>query len=558
MTGKIKANEYPLSKIFSQDFEYHIPPYQRPYVWTTDESGKLIEDLQTAFEHNKTENYFMGSLVLIKKENETKADVVDGQQRLTTLTILIAAIVKCLQTEESKQAFSLHLKQPRNVALKLDGHSRLSVRPKDKEVFEKYILNYDFERLASFEVDYKKESHKNIKKNAILLYEKLQKYFPTEDRLLEFGQFLVGNCYLVVVSAEDQESASRIFSVLNSRGLDLLPTDILKAEIIDKLVENVQNTYTEKWEALEEMLSREGFMELFSYIRMIYVKSKADKSLLEEFRKNVIPKKRALELIDDDIFSYAKILDKITNNCFTYGDKNVTDEINFSCSWLNRIAVSDWKPVALAFCKKEENNAIYINWFLKKLERLAAVLFITGASEQTRINRFADVLTEIERNEDTLQNPLQTIELTNDEKTAAMSVISSDIYTELTWLRCKYIVLRTDSFVSDTPANYDLKILSIEHVLPQTMNADWKNQWSENDHRKWLNKIANLVLLSRRKNSQAKNFNFNKKKEKYFSINGTTSFALTTQVLAEQQWNVETVEKRQQNILAVIKNKWSL
>ncbi len=75
---------------------------------------------------------------------------------------------------------------------------------------------------------------------------------------------------------------------------------------------------------------------------------------------------------------------------------------------------------------------------------------------------------------------------------------------------------------------------------------------------KWLNKIANLVLLSRRKNSQAQNYDFLTKKAKYFATNNTCSFALTTQVVAYAEWTPKIVDNRQKELLKVIKNKWEL
>lgn len=87
MSNKIKGNEYTLSKIFSSDFEYHIPGYQRPYAWTAVETGILFDDLYDFFQKESVDDYFLGSIVLIKDEDKPYAEVIDGQQRLTTLSI---------------------------------------------------------------------------------------------------------------------------------------------------------------------------------------------------------------------------------------------------------------------------------------------------------------------------------------------------------------------------------------------------------------------------------------------------------------------------------------
>jgi len=92
MSKKISAAEYPISKIFSSDFEYTIPSYQRPYAWSVVQAYDLFDDLYDFYKSNTDEGYFLGSIVLIKEENKAPAEVIDGQQRLTTLTILLAAI----------------------------------------------------------------------------------------------------------------------------------------------------------------------------------------------------------------------------------------------------------------------------------------------------------------------------------------------------------------------------------------------------------------------------------------------------------------------------------
>ncbi|MDB6183276.1 DUF262 domain-containing protein [Paracoccus fistulariae] len=99
---KISGSEYPLAKIFSSDFEFIIPRYQRPYAWEIDQAQNLFQDLKDFSQAAPDEGYFLGSVVLIKNDDAPKAEVIDGQQRLTTLTILLAVLVDFLagETEE--------------------------------------------------------------------------------------------------------------------------------------------------------------------------------------------------------------------------------------------------------------------------------------------------------------------------------------------------------------------------------------------------------------------------------------------------------------------------
>lgn len=89
---KLEAHEVQLSKVFSSDYEFAIPDYQRPYTWGTEQATQLLDDLYDAVDRNPDEPYFLGSVVLVKDANVPQAEVIDGQQRLTTLTILLSVL----------------------------------------------------------------------------------------------------------------------------------------------------------------------------------------------------------------------------------------------------------------------------------------------------------------------------------------------------------------------------------------------------------------------------------------------------------------------------------
>ena len=124
------------------------------------------------------------------------------------------------------------------------------------------------------------------------------------------------------------------------------------------------------------------------------------------------------------------------------------------------------------------------------------------------------------------------------------------------------LILRLDSFVSDGSASYDSKILTIEHVLPQTVSkgSQWEEWWPDPDERdQWVHKIGNMLPLAKRKNSQAQNYNYDLKKEKYFrSKTGVTAYALTTQVLTYSEWKPDTVKERQELLIKIYRKNWDL
>ena len=123
-----------------------------------------------------------------------------------------------------------------------------------------------------------------------------------------------------------------------------------------------------------------------------------------------------------------------------------------------------------------------------------------------------------------------------------------------------YVMRRLDAALSDGEAQYDLKNFSIEHVLPQTPKADsqWCKDFNEEQRLRWTNRLGNLVLLSRKKNSQAQNYEFDVKKESYFKVKSVSPFALTTQVLTEKSWTPSVVEALHGVRLKVLCDLWQL
>lgn len=560
MSKKITGAEYPLSKIFSSDFDYVIPSYQRPYAWTTDQASELFDDLYSFFEQELEESYFLGSIVLIKDETKPHSEVIDGQQRLTTLTILLSAIAYKF-TNGLRDGFLKYIREPGNPFEDLSAKPRLALRELDRAFFAEYIQELKFDDL--FKLDDKQlnnESQKNIKDNANLLLTRIQKYFVNDqNRLLKFGTFLVGRCFLVAVSTPSQQSAFRVFSVLNSRGLDLLHTDIIKSDVIGRINETKRDEFTEKWVDLEVRIGRNDFELLFNHVRMIYAKAKAKRTLLEEFKEHVMKDDISPESLFSDVIEPFAEAYLIAKNSQYISTTNASD-INKLFSWLNRIDNSDWLPSAILFLSQKKNEPEYVKWFVQKLERLAAYLHVTAKNVNERIERYSKVIENLE-SEHSINSTISAIELTADEQKQMLDALNRDIYL-MSARKRNYIILRLDSFMSDGVATYDFSELTIEHVLPQTVDpsSEWYKIWPNLDERNlWIHRIANLLPLNQKRNSQAQNYDFDKKKTAYFGgSKGVSSFIMTTQVLNMATWTMQDVEKRQSDLLKVFSTNWDL
>lgn len=566
MSTKIKGAEYPLSKIFSSDFDYVIPSFQRPYAWTDEEAGVLFDDLYDFYiTESDEEQYFLGSIVLVKEEDKPLAEVIDGQQRLTTLTILFAVIASKM-SEIKRSKFSEYIIEPGNDFEGLEAKPRVHIRKRDNEFFKKYIQEMDFKGLFELNPDIQDtEAKSNIINNAKCFLNRIDDKFNSEEEIVQFGAYLVKRCFLVAVSTPTRQAAFRIFSVMNNRGMSLLATDIIKADIIGAIRESYHTEYNNKWEEMEVEVGRNGFNDLFGHIRMIFAKIKAKKALQDEFYDVVFPnrngrdisEKEAINFIDNILSPYSEAYRVITNSEYT--STTGADNVNDILRWLNRIDNSDWVPVAMRYYVKHKENPTILDKFFRRLERLAAYMRATSWDVTHRIERFAKVLSEIETAADDSFG--SAIELTQNEIESFLETLNSNMYTMVSKKR-NYLILRLDSFVSDRSASYVSKILTIEHVLPQTVNAgsQWAEWWSDEEVRKqWVHKISNLLPLARRTNSQAQNYDFDMKKEKYFRGKaGVSAYALTTQVLTYQEWTPEVVKQRQVDLIEIYKKNWDL
>ncbi len=364
--------------------------------------------------------------------------------------------------------------------------------------------------------------------------------------------FAVQRCYLVLVEESDQASAYRIFSVMNDRGLDLAATDILKSDIIGVIADEAdQDAYNAKWESLEDGLGREAFGNLFAHLRMIHRKQKIRETLECEFRAYVKPVERPRQFIDDELRPSAEVFERIL-------EPDSTRPTRYRLlKGLHQLDNQDWQPPAIKFMVDHHAHDAAIDQFLKRLDRLAYLLFITRANVNDRLLRYAALLTEIEAN--TVLAGGDALELSHQEKLDLRKMLDGDIY--LNQRTRRPILLRLDEMLSDSTAHYDHSLVTIEHVLPQTPQegSKWMMNFPTQALRDgWVHRLANLVLLSRYKNPAASNYDFDHKKTKYFAQDGDSAFVLTSQVRQQSIWTVAVLEDRQQKLLKRLSDVWEL
>jgi hypothetical protein len=567
----IHGSEYLIQKIFSDDFFFTIPRYQRPYSWTTEQSEELYQDLTRAVHdfNGPVEGlapYFLGSILLIKGNN-SHSEIIDGQQRLTTLTMLLSAI-RSLMKSDFAEGLTGFLCEKGNIITGTPKRYRLRLRDLDEEFFRTKIQDENgIEKLKSLSEESLSESQKNIRDNTLGFLRELEKL--SQSQLETFTQFIVTRCHLIIVtvSAPDLDSVYRIFSVLNSRGLNLSYSDILKSEIITAIPLSEQGKYATKWEELQELLGTDEFETLFSDLRTIKSKKRLNRGMIEEFHTYVYPAQNpdisAQEFIDDTLFRHAHALDNILKANYQHGPASGAKAINTMFKWLDLLDYNRWIPPALCyFVKHHHQHQSQVVRFLKDLERLVVSFMLCRVPPYKRIDRYCDLLIAIDQEKD-LFAPDSPLQLTLNERKEMFRVLDGNIY-RLHYI-CRYVLLRLDSYRTESGASYDYQTASVEHVLPQRPAPD--SRWSQlfptkEIQNRYVNRLGNLVLLSRGKNISAENYDFELKKEKYFFAGKlSTPFVLTNELRDTKEyseWTPYVIEQRQKSLMSSLQQLWRL
>ena len=323
--GLIEANKGILKKIFSEEFWFIVPQYQRPYVWQEENIQELIDDLYYAFENKQNSEYFLGALVLKRtREKEFKEyEILDGQQRLTTLCMMMAVIRDLIKKPQYKYTLSQMIYQEENELLKVPSRNRIkyNTRDKVKDFVKDYIIANGSTRKRDL-VNYHEDTNISVS-NMAKAISTMHTIFENKENLESFAVFLLNNVLFIYVSTDNTEDAFRLFTILNDRGIPLSNADILKSINIGEIGEEDLDEYSKHWEYLEEKYHK-GFDRFLSFVRTILLKNKPSSNLLDEYEKNIYQKnilKKGKNTID-----FLIELDGIYDKIIDLNDENLSNE----------------------------------------------------------------------------------------------------------------------------------------------------------------------------------------------------------------------------------------
>lgn len=573
MATEIKCEKKVIREIFNM--WYCIPDYQRAYVWDTDQVRDLLDDTISAYRENKEAQYFLGSMVLKineKSENNvsyTEYELLDGQQRITTVFLILACMRDMLtaypQYQNSLAGFVYQaedaiLQQPER--MRIIFNIRSDVRDFVNEHIKPLHGTCDSallkDKMQAKDVNI---SIRNMANAMLVAHEFLEE---NKSEIIGYLSYFLNKVLMIYVATEELQDAFQLFTVLNNRGVKLSSSDILKAENLKELSAADRTSWATRWEEMETYFG-EDFDKFLSHIRTILVKKKQTTTLLKEFdefvysnqeydrtQKKYVPRTPILrrgrdtfELLYSYYHTYQEVFD--TDHSVVTGDYEIT---NYLKLMETGFGADYWIAPVLDYYRKYRRRGFVA--FLKALDRKLSADWITAATPTVRMENVNAILREIEASQDSaalLQSKTFTINKSDFER-----VINGDIYGRSF---AKYLLLKLDLIYrgSSTPM-IPQAIASIEHILPRNPSAysQWVKDFSAAEREEWTNKLGNLVLISRRKNTSQGNRDYVEKKEKYFEKN-IEMFPNSIRIYQNYpEWKLSDLKKNHSDVVTELLN----
>lgn len=572
---EIKSEKILVKDIFS-NLWFRVPEYQRPYVWGDDQIDDLLDDLAFALREKPEQDYFLGSFVYQLKRAGSAAgqvfdenDLLDGQQRMTTLFMLFACIRDLSSDPDLREACQASIYQKGNKFHGVPERTRLAfaIRPEVQDFVDNYLKVVDGtnkeDDLLALKNKSSDPSMRNMA-NAVLKMRQVLNKLVVESaesgfNLSDFYSFICQKVLMIYVSTENLDDAFRLFTILNDRGMPLRNSDILKATNLGALTDTAdKERYAKLWEEAEGDLG-DDFDRFLNHIRTVLLKDKARLNLLDEFEHKIYhPKekdkatglvKQPLLIKGKDTFKLVERYLKLYNQLL--GGTNY-DETGGSFEFDNLIKVmltalpsTDWLPPLILYYDRFGYKRI--QEFLVKLDNQLSSDWIAQYSPTARMERMSEIMraTESAENSDDLLDTINPFKMDQEGfSRAAAAAVYGRRFT-------RYLLVKLDYLYADHSQRMSLDFLSVEHLLPQNPKADsqWRKDFSDQQREEWTHRLGNLVLITTKKNTSQGNLDYAEKKSRYFQKRISTC-PNSLRTLQNTQWTPVELEKNHFEVLA--------
>lgn len=556
-TNLLEAKTITYRDIIGNGKKYIIPLYQRNYSWREEHWEELWLDIKRIVKTENKEIHYMGSIVIQPSDEDKTFIVIDGQQRLVTISILILAclqIVRGFNTEDDKEREKIIRDTflGNKDGISLSYSSKIKLNRINNDFYQTYLIQLrdpmnrsklnDSDRLMSDAYMYFLSSIKQ------------ESFSKSGADLYRFIDTTIGDrLFFIQISVDDDVSAYTVFETLNARGLELTSTDLLKNYLFSLIKSDVDiQAIDMRWREISETV---GLRKLPQFLRY-YLNSKQKlirmERLLKEIKNSIRNDVDVFKLLDD-LVKYADIFVAFDDpdNELWKKDKSIPTLMEE----LSMYNVEQHKSLLMTAYFKLE-----LPEFVKTLRIIRAIVFrytvIASLNPNELENCYNKAAIKIDKKEMTKASEIfkELLPIYPSDEKFKDSFSTKSFVTKNTKQRklIKYIFAslenqqhNKDVFVFDVDA-------TIEHILPENPNEIWFNDIAREDHESMVYRLGNLSLLEEKKNKECANKSFVDKKNLY----ETSQYAITRSICTKDTWSDEEIRNRQKQLANIAVAVW--
>ncbi len=534
------------------DKRIETPPYQRSFAWEENQVTDLLRDIGDAIRANDPE-YFLGTIVLTPGNNQ-RFHVIDGQQRLASITIFLAEIRNYFRykgdSERAKIVQSQYIAQQDRRSL--EAQPNLVLNQSDNPFFQALIVD-------DTDPDLSTEAHKRIREAKLIVQKFVQTIVgPSHepiDVLNDWLDYIESNVKVIVVTVSSEANAYTIFEVLNDRGIELSITDLLKNYLFrmsgQRLLE-VQDAWTSMRGRIESVDREQAIKTFIRHVWSSTYGTTRERELYDRIKERVSGTKQAVDLavhLNQSAADYVALYDSSNSRWRDLGAR-VQDAI----SSFRELRVIQNRPLILAILREFDDAEIQQS--LPMLVSWTVRFLICGSGGSGSLEAlFSTSAKNITAGEITSAQQLLDFNRASLPSDQRFGEVFSHATVSKNYL-ARYYLRTIESFAS---SNQELRInqhhddVNLEHILPQTPSENW-GHISDEDAANYYKRLGNLTIMDSDLNVAADNDPFEDKKAVYQQ----SRIEITRSIVDKPFWDTEAIENRQQELSQIAVQVWSL
>lgn len=553
MKGIQNTNTGNFSSVVSNNRRFYVPKFQRDYSWDMEQWDDLWQDIVTMIDEH--DEHYMGYLVL-QTDDEKNYYIIDGQQRFTTIILLILAAIKNIgrlverniEKDDNLRRIDnlkgLYLGKEDPVTLEYDN--LLQLNRNNDPFFRDYIV-----KLGDLRTRNLKATEKLMKRCFEFYDQKLKGRFESGKDYASFIQTVVDNLYFTQIVVNDELNAFKVFETLNARGVQLSSSDLLKNYLFslvdrDHAHKSHIETLEGKWAQLTDNIKAEKLPEFLRYYWNTQHKAIRANDVFKTIRKDI--------KTDAQVFALVSEMIRFSDVYMALHDENdemwEDNEVRLLIALLNLFRLK--QPYSVLMAAKNNLEDKDFKQLLKVIINLCFrynVICDRNPNDQdVPFNSLAMLISSEKRIDYSLLAPI----IVEDAEFEHAFQGKSFPYNSRNAKIVRYILGRIERFKGSTlDVQFDDENASVEHVLPQS----YDEQWDIDDEKavRLLWRLGNTCLLERRLNRDIKNANFEEKKVVY----AKSSFYYARKIADEEsEWTENSIVRQQREMAKAAVSIW--